>query len=217
MASSPDTISHQTLKLISSPFSSSTVDYLRRHFENFMIMAKLSSGGGLSHISSSASPFASVRAESHKAPDDEDAQTSWKTLSYYHWLTMFSYYNVSLYNRYVAILPQIDLYRLIRQQDLSKHRNINEIKKYGTVLAMDENDKMIVNTSSSSGDSDGDTLTIVNDMVSDDGAAAATQAASTYQTALYELVGIVVLGTIQFNRVECHNFYFLTFKQAYPL
>lgn len=87
----------------SSEQYSTTIDYFKRHFQS-LVSQKTQKSTEESHNDGGFS------WEANKSPHLDNSQ-SWKSLSAYHWLTLFSYYNVSLYNRYVAILPQINLYR----------------------------------------------------------------------------------------------------------
>ena len=53
----------------------------------------------------------------------------WRTLGYNHWLTLFASYNISLYEQYVAIVPQIDLHRVVEHAQVVRHRNRDEMRR----------------------------------------------------------------------------------------
>lgn len=101
---------------------------------------------------------------------------NWKSLDYFHWLSLFAKYNVSLYNRYVAILPDININRIIQKEDIFKSRNQNEIKKYNSILLAKLDDNQYEQQQFNS-----KANITVEDEVS-------------VRWALYELIGIVILG-----------------------
>ena len=198
-------------KLTVDFISSTTIDYLRKHLKNFMIVARLNTekiggeGEGSNQQSnhkaaatvatSTKSSYTSDSFEKSPAKGGEDQ--SWKTLSYYHWLTLFSYYNVSLYNRYVAILPQIDLCRIVKHVDVVRYRSLAEIRKYNMILGVDpETGRVVINTTSKE-----EQLSGVGDDY-DKGEEEAWERTGktkkttsyTYKNALFELLGIVILG-----------------------
>ena len=128
-----------------SPFTStkSTMDYLRNNFNYFFKKKE---------------PKATSLAE--------------KTNEAYHWLTLFESYNISLYNRYVAILPQIELHTIVDHSEILKYRNLNEIHKYDSVFFVENDDILKNKTGRDQGHTEG----------------------YLFKSALYELISIVILG-----------------------
>ncbi|XP_074658756.1 sterol regulatory element-binding protein cleavage-activating protein-like [Tubulanus polymorphus] len=65
--------------------------------------------------SSSSSATASKASDSHVSKSflAPDSLQSWKKLSYAHWPTLFSFYNISLLSRYISILPTMHLSAVI--------------------------------------------------------------------------------------------------------
>lgn len=177
--------------------SVSTIDYLKRHFQNFMIMTtmnmKLKDPGvtnneanvadNFKHGSSTKSSYTSFESKKAYLIDDQN----WQSLSYYHWLTLFSYYNVSLYNRYVAILPQINLYKLVKQSDILKYRNQNEIKNYNSVLTVDDELRFRLENLNESDKVYHDFKFKLDEQQN-------STDSQSYRSALVELIGIVILG-----------------------
>lgn len=96
-----------------------TMDYFKQRIQNLVMpTARLKDEPPVSFPSTSSQEINQNKikkegGESYNevADENENMYESWKSLSPNHWLTLFSYYNVSLYNRYVAILPQINLVR----------------------------------------------------------------------------------------------------------
>lgn len=171
------------------PPESSTIDYLRRHFQNFLIMSTMNmrtnqnnrlENNFSNYGTSTKSSYTSFESKKQFSLDD----LNWQSLSYYHWLTLFAYYNVSLYNRYVAILPQINLYKIVKQSDILKFRNVEEIRKYNSVLSMDNQSKLILENISESSLNFKDTNSIKLD----------SEQNKSLSSALVELVSIVILG-----------------------
>ncbi len=190
----------------------STIDYFKNHFENFLYLTKLNYTGKNNVYAENQNEFTSN--------DDH----SWRTLPYYHWLTLFSYYNVSLYNRYVAILPQINLYQVLQHQDILKYRNLNEIVKYNSLLSVDGNSKFVINSEGGNNNNNINNNEVNQDeeirpLLENDN--------SIYRNALYELFGIVILGkfcTLGSGRVQFEDFKLMNLKKilysffkAYPL
>ena len=116
---------------------------------------------------------------------------NWQTLSYYHWLTLFANYNVSLYNRYVAILPQINLYKLVKQSDVLKFRNKNEINKHNSIISLDDSLKFSLSSNNNKLDNEfyynslNNNSTLYSSIETN---------RLSYQYALFELIGIVIFG-----------------------
>ena len=163
-----------------------TINYLQRNFYDFLTIKK-----SLDTTVSRLYP-----------PSTEH---NWQSLNYYHWLTLFQNYNVSLYNRYVALLPEITLNRVIKHADILKYRNKNEIKAYNSILVM-HNDEIFVNNSNSNGISNQKAAEInLNErleMMNTNEELKREQQKVEYvfiEWAIFELVGIVVLGNYRLS------------------
>ncbi len=123
---------------------------------------------------------------------------TWDTLNYYHWLTLFHNYNMSLYNRYVAILPEIGLERVVKHADILKYRHLKELRAYNSVLVAQDDEIFIknnlmkvnekankVNLNIGLDRTDSGQEDFVND-----------EEKSLFKWALFELLGIVILGNL---------------------
>ena len=123
----PKTMKHNHMLTTASPSfntatvsldESTTIDYIKKHFQNLVLPPLKSNKNQNPEVlfdsadSTKAAHFRTAAADSMTTSlmNDDDLY-SWKKLSPYHWLTLFSFYNISLYNRYVAILPEINLKR----------------------------------------------------------------------------------------------------------
>lgn len=62
---------------------------------------------------------------------------NWKKLPYFHWLSLFESYNITLHNRFITILPQINLYQEISADTILKQRNEREIERLTKSLNFD--------------------------------------------------------------------------------
>jgi hypothetical protein len=126
------------------------------------------------------SPISKIKID----PNDH----TWQTLNYFHWLTLFSNYNISLYNRYVAILPQINLNRIVSQSDILKYRNPNEIQKYDSIITQENDTRLNFNEIKYEHSESNISISIskINDLKLEEN--------TNYKTALFELFGIVVFG-----------------------
>lgn len=153
----------------------STIDYFKRHFKNFM-----------SSLQSQPSAESTTNTDDFHADGRlllADGEPNWRSLSYNHWLTLFAFYNVSLYNRYVAILPQINLCTLVKHADIIKYRNEDELKKYShSVLSAQR-------PSSDTGFNQ-----LIMDELNQNRNETLPETESNYRSALVELFGIVVFG-----------------------
>ncbi|XP_053569674.1 sterol regulatory element-binding protein cleavage-activating protein isoform X2 [Bombina bombina] len=56
-------------------------------------------------------------------PGDEE---TWRKLSYRHWPTLFSYYNITLAKKYISILPMIPITIYLTPQEVSEERHPSE-------------------------------------------------------------------------------------------
>jgi hypothetical protein len=132
-----------------------TIDYFKRSYQNFMIMSKMN-------------------VDRHKTRIAHKYEQNWQTLSYFHWLSLFANYNISLYNRYVAILPQINLVNMIAHENVEKCRNQDELLKYTPIIELESEYKLNEQPKSYN------ITSLFNE--------------NEYKSAVFELVGIVVLG-----------------------
>ena len=149
---------------------SSTIDYIKRHFENFLVNQK---------PHGPTSPISKIKID--------PTEHNWQTLNYFHWLTLFANYNVSLYNRYVAILPQINLHRIVTEDEILKYRNLNEIQRYSTEITNETELKF--NFDSNKYHHVSSNMSLINQINGE-----SSQYILNYKTALFELFGIVVFG-----------------------
>ncbi|CAF0771596.1 unnamed protein product [Brachionus calyciflorus] len=160
--------------------TTSTFDNLKRHFQSLMLNNKqtnLTFDYGTSTISS----YNTFESKKAFFLDDQN----WQSLSYYHWLTLFAYYNISLYNRYVAILPQINLFTLISKNDILKYRNKNEIKNYDSFISIDnESSKFVLENSNDS------TIGNIDHLFKEK----SNNQDGEVKYAVYELMAIVIFG-----------------------
>lgn len=101
---------------VNQAHDSTTIDYFKRHFQK-LVLPSPRTRSAFDHESGvvledrSSFDWESQGIDQRATKFDDIDYHSWKSLSPNHWLSLFSYYNMSLYNRYVAILPQINLYR----------------------------------------------------------------------------------------------------------
>lgn len=58
-------------------------------------------------------------------PEDEE---TWRKLSFRHWPTLFSYYNVTLAKRYISILPMIPITLYLTPEEVSEARHPHEVQ-----------------------------------------------------------------------------------------
>ncbi|KAG8534850.1 hypothetical protein GDO81_030136, partial [Engystomops pustulosus] len=58
-------------------------------------------------------------------PDDEE---TWRKLSFRHWPTLFSYYNITLAKRYISILPMIPITLYLTPEEVSEARHPHEVQ-----------------------------------------------------------------------------------------
>lgn len=153
----------------------STVNYLKLNFFDYLTIEKAENSIEFKRM--------------HK-------QTShnWETLSYYHWLTLFDNYNVSLYNRYVAILPEINLNRLIKHADILTYRNKNEIKAYNSVFVSDGSDVYVSDHRKKH--EKANEINLNKKLEKSDGDIADNEDTSLFKSALFELIVIVILGKL---------------------
>jgi hypothetical protein len=196
-SSSPSSTAAAAAFIVST---TTAVDYLRQHFDNlFVAKTKLTENG----VRSIAAAAITTPSSYHLATGAEDDQ-SWKMLSYNHWLTLFSYYNVSLYNRYVAILPPISLWRAVSPAEVARHRCAAEVAKYSAVVDVDETPggRFVINATTMHCGSESEGVAgpaggfqnerVVNEP--DDFTGQSGDDVISYRNALFELLGIVVLG-----------------------
>lgn len=170
-------------KLEKAKTPTTTVNYLQRNFYDFLTIRK-----SLDTSQSMLNPAST--------------EHNWQSLNYYHWLTLFHNYNVSLYNRYVALLPEITLNRVIKHADILKYRNRHEIKSQNSFLVM-HNNEIFVNNSNSNRQNSNQKATEINlnerlekmNLDEDLSGTAKKEVESVFiKWAIFELVGIVVLG-----------------------
>lgn len=155
-----------------------TFDNLKQSFNNLMVDKNNSYKGYGSSTVSSYNSFESKKAYLL-------GEQNWQSLSYYHWLTLFSYYNISLYDRYVTILPQINLYSLINKSDILKFRNMNEINKYNSFITVDNESKFLLENDNYS------TIGKVNHLFAE---RINAESDRQVKSAVFELMAIVVFG-----------------------
>ena len=193
--SSPSLVTNKIKPDSFMPPQSSTIDYIKRHFQNILIVASftkksdqaqaLAAKNEMDTVNSNTNSFRSTSESSSTLLKTKQnfAEQNWQTLNYYHWLSLFANYNVSLYNRYVAILPQIDLFKIVKSDDILNYRNLNEIKNYNTVIAIDSEHRFNFKTNNLD-------TTSKNKTSSSD----TNENSLVYRSALFELITIVVLG-----------------------
>lgn len=184
-----------------------TVDYLRRHLENLMRTGEASLANPdvppNDHVKSALELVSllyddSARTTTHKINSNSRIEQDWQSLNYYHWLRLFANYNVSLYNRYVAILPQISLHRVIGKQDVLQYRNLNEIKHYRALPSLlDDFNNLSLNKCGDGCGDDGlavDTLLGGGNRNHRNTIIGSATGSSQFSSALFELFIIVILG-----------------------
>lgn len=113
-SSFPPPLSSQPESQSQSDQQSTTIDYFKKHFHNLVLPTPRlrTSRDHQNVLLDNMNRFSwETTSDESTAKFDDNEHQSWKSLSANHWLTLFSYYNVSLHNRYVAILPQINLFR----------------------------------------------------------------------------------------------------------
>jgi hypothetical protein len=150
----------------------STVDYIKRNFKNLISIDSDKKKEKLVNNNNNYNDKYQI------LKSKQITGQNWRSLDYYHWLSLFANYNVSLYNRYVAILPEIEIHRVINQNDILKHRNLNEIKQYNPIWPLNH---LQVNNSNNLFEQETSENFKVEDNV-------------LFRWALFELIGIVVLG-----------------------
>ena len=173
--------------------STTTIDYLTRNLQGFL---NIKSNSYLKS-NSTASRLTSNYLETGGALSEQ----TW--LNYYHWLTLFDNYNVSLYNRYVAILPQIHIHRIVKQTDILKLRNKNEIKLYDSTLLAHQNEIYVHSSNRRAASNSTRTASLL------EGEQEEEKEETLFKRAIFELVGIVILGipTIVMAVYLCILFY----------
>jgi hypothetical protein len=99
---------HSSSKRVS--FSTSTINYFKQNLHNLISIKKdsrLSSFQSLSNsetIKTNKNNNDNINKNNNYFNSDNLVnEQSWQSLDYYHWLTLFDSYNVSLYNRYLLI------------------------------------------------------------------------------------------------------------------
>uniref|UniRef100_A0A8B9SRF5 Sterol regulatory element-binding protein cleavage-activating protein n=1 Tax=Anas platyrhynchos TaxID=8839 RepID=A0A8B9SRF5_ANAPL len=79
-----------------------------------------------------AAAGAEVRAEVTWGAEDEEI---WRKLSFRHWPSLFSYYNITLAKRYISILPAIPVTLYLNPQEALEVRHPQEANRYHPFLA----------------------------------------------------------------------------------
>nr|XP_033787818.1 sterol regulatory element-binding protein cleavage-activating protein isoform X2 [Geotrypetes seraphini] len=69
----------------------------------------------------------STRAEVTWGPEDEEI---WRKLSFRHWPSLFSYYNITLAKKYISILPVIPVTLYLSPQEVLEARHPQESDRY---------------------------------------------------------------------------------------
>lgn len=64
--------------------------------------------------------------EENTRPVEHTQFELWRQLSYKHWPTLFSYYNITLYGRFISILPTIHLSAIVNPQEAIDMRHPSE-------------------------------------------------------------------------------------------
>ena len=154
-----------------------TLDYVKRNFKSLVTISSNEEKNKKHSVNIIHENLLST------LPQQKSRLFNWQSLDYYHWLSLFANYNVSLYNRYVAILPEITIDRLVSQKDILKYRNENEIKKYDSLLFNFDDEKSINGSQNLSNQEK--QFTTQNMTV---------QGRLLFRWAVYELAGIVILG-----------------------
>ncbi|KAM4028430.1 sterol regulatory element-binding protein cleavage-activating protein isoform 2-T2 [Anomaloglossus baeobatrachus] len=67
-------------------------------------------------------------------PEDEE---TWRKLSFRHWPTLFSYYNLTLAKRYISILPMIPITLYLTPEEVSEARHPQEVQ-HSQIFQRDE-------------------------------------------------------------------------------
>lgn len=154
--------------------STSTINYLKENLYDFLTIEK---------IADTEKPYVKQTLKGH----------TWESLNFYHWHTLFHNYNVSLFNRYVAILPEINLNRLVKHSDIIKFRNKEEIKINNSTLVSHDNEIFVSNNMRLDEKANEinlnerlDKAHIKDNLAKEDN--------SPFKNAIFELVGIVILG-----------------------
>lgn len=173
-------------KLEKAKTPTTTINYLQRNFYDFLTIKK-----SLDTTQTMLNPAST--------------EHNWQSLNYYHWLTLFHNYNVSLYNRYVALLPEITLNRMVKHTDILKYRNRHEIKSQNSILVMHNNEIFVKNSDGNGQNSKDQRATEINlnerleKMNTDEDLSGSVkiEVESVFiKWAIFELVGIVVLGKL---------------------
>uniref|UniRef100_A0A663M5Y5 Sterol regulatory element-binding protein cleavage-activating protein n=1 Tax=Athene cunicularia TaxID=194338 RepID=A0A663M5Y5_ATHCN len=73
-----------------------------------------------------------TEAEVTWGPEDEEI---WRKLSFRHWPSLFSYYNITLAKRYISILPAIPVTLYLNPQEALEVRHPQEANRYHPFLA----------------------------------------------------------------------------------
>jgi len=76
-----------------------TLDYVKRNFKSLVTISSNEEKNKKHSVNIIHENLLST------LPQQKSRLFNWQSLDYYHWLSLFANYNVSLYNRYVAILP----------------------------------------------------------------------------------------------------------------
>lgn len=155
-----------------------SLDNLRESFQNFI---EKKNSSYQAYGSSTVSSYNSFELKKAYQMGDQN----WQSLSYYHWLTLFAYYNISLYNRYVTILPQIDIFTLINKSDILKFRNRDEIKNYNSFIYVDNESNFVLENSNYS------MIGKINHLFKE---SHKNQTNGKVKSAVFELMAIVVFG-----------------------
>lgn len=77
--------------------------------------------GGKDEYYGMSFPWGFLESEEISPVNHTEAEL-WKDLNHKHWLTMFGYYNISLYGRYISIIPSIHISMLINPQEAIQFR-----------------------------------------------------------------------------------------------
>jgi hypothetical protein len=165
---------------------SSKIDHLKQHYlQNFMINNNNNNNNNHDDDDDDESQKTITSIRRLKVVDL--AEHTWQSLNYFHWLNLFSNYNVSLYNRYVAILPQINLDKEIKHADIVKYRNVKETQKYSSVITNDDDDDESFNVNNNNKYHQHNKTQSISTTVE-------YSLILSYKRALNELFGIVVFG-----------------------
>lgn len=99
-----------------------TLDALKRQEANYRAEAYERESKG-----SSAHPDLGLEAEVTWGAEDEEM---WRKLSFRHWPSLFSYYNITLAKRYISILPVIPVTLYLNPQEAIEARHPQEANRY---------------------------------------------------------------------------------------